>query len=51
MPLVVVCYKWVLDEADIRINADLSIDLSKAKGKSATMTRMPSKQQFKQQLL
>ncbi|MGI6467454.1 MAG: electron transfer flavoprotein beta subunit/FixA family protein [Syntrophomonadaceae bacterium] len=33
MPLVVVCYKWVLDEADIRINADLSIDLSKAKGK------------------
>lgn len=33
MPLVVACYKWVIDESDIRINADLSVDLSKAKGK------------------
>lgn len=30
---IVACYKWVADEADIRINADLSVDLSKAKGK------------------
>ncbi len=33
MSQVIACYKWVADEADIRINADLSIDLSKAKGK------------------
>lgn len=33
MGKVIVCYKWVLDEADIRINADLSVDLSRAKHK------------------
>jgi electron transfer flavoprotein beta subunit len=33
MSQVIACYKWVADEADIRINADLSVDLSKAKGK------------------
>lgn len=33
MPKMVACYKWVLDEADIRINSDLSVDMSKAKGK------------------
>ena len=33
MPNIVACYKWVADEADIKINADLSVDLSKAKGK------------------
>ena len=33
MPKIVACYKWVLDEADIRINSDLSVDMSKAKGK------------------
>lgn len=33
MSRVIACYKWVADEADIRINADLSVDLSKAKGK------------------
>lgn len=33
MANVVACYKWVLDEADLRINADLSVDLSRAKGK------------------
>jgi electron transfer flavoprotein beta subunit len=30
---VVVCYKWVLDEADIRVAEDLSVDFSRAKGK------------------
>lgn len=29
----VACYKWVLDEADIRINSDLTVDVTKAKGK------------------
>ena len=33
MPKVIACYKWVADEADLKINADLSVDLSKAKGK------------------
>lgn len=33
MPVIIACYKWVADEADIRINADLSVDASKAKGK------------------
>jgi electron transfer flavoprotein beta subunit len=30
---VIVCYKRVIDEADIRVNADLTIDLSKANRK------------------
>lgn len=33
MPTVIACYKWVVDEADIKTNADLSIDCSKAKWK------------------
>ncbi|HCF49069.1 MAG TPA: electron transfer flavoprotein subunit beta [Syntrophomonas sp.] len=33
MSQVIACYKWVVDEADIRINTDLTVDLSKAKGK------------------
>lgn len=33
MPKVLVCYKWVLDESDIRINTDLSVDYSRAKYK------------------
>lgn len=33
MPNVVVCYKWVLDEADIRVASDLSVDKSRAKMK------------------
>lgn len=33
MPNVIVCYKWVLDESDIRINGDLSLDTSRAKKK------------------
>lgn len=33
MSNVIACYKWVVDEADIKINQDLSVDISKAKGK------------------
>lgn len=33
MPKVIACYKWVVDEADLRINANWSIDVSKAKWK------------------
>jgi electron transfer flavoprotein beta subunit len=34
MPKILVCYKWVLDEQDIKINqGDLSLDTSRAKGK------------------
>ncbi len=33
MSKTIVCYKWVKDEADIKVNPDLSVDLSKAKGK------------------
>jgi electron transfer flavoprotein beta subunit len=33
MAKIIACYKWVADEADLRINPDLSVDLSKAKGK------------------
>ena len=34
MAKILVCYKWVLDEQDIKINlGDLSLDVSKAKGK------------------
>ncbi|OPX84822.1 MAG: Electron transfer flavoprotein subunit beta [Pelotomaculum sp. PtaB.Bin104] len=33
MKNIVVCYKWVADEVDIRINEDLSVDFSKAKSK------------------
>lgn len=33
MARIVACYKWVVDEADIRINPDRSVDLSKAKKK------------------
>lgn len=33
MSNIIACYKWVADEADIKINADLSVDTTKAKGK------------------
>lgn len=33
MANVIACYKWVADEADIRVNSDLTVDLTKAKGK------------------
>lgn len=39
MSNIVACYKWVADEADIKINADLTVDLSKAKGKISDYDR------------
>lgn len=39
MANIIACYKWVLDEADIKINADLSVDSSKAKGKISDYDR------------
>lgn len=33
MSKIIACYKWVADEADIRINPDQSVDTTKAKGK------------------
>lgn len=33
MAKIAVCYKWVLDEADLRVNSDLSVDFSRAKYK------------------
>ncbi|NLO21367.1 MAG: electron transfer flavoprotein beta subunit/FixA family protein [Syntrophomonadaceae bacterium] len=33
MSRIIACYKWVADEADLKINPDMSVDLSKAKGK------------------
>lgn len=33
MSNVVACYKWVINEADIKFNADQSVDFSKAKSK------------------
>ncbi|MDR3762952.1 MAG: electron transfer flavoprotein beta subunit/FixA family protein [Acidobacteriota bacterium] len=41
MPNLLVCYKWTLDEQDIKINpADLSLDSSRAKGKISDFDRM-----------
>ena len=39
MPNIIVCYKWVKDEADIWINPDLSVDFSRAKGKISEYDR------------
>jgi electron transfer flavoprotein beta subunit len=39
VPKYVVCYKWVADEADIRILDDLSVDLSRAKYKISDFDR------------
>ena len=39
MQKVIACYKWVKSEEDIRINPDLSIDLSRAKGKISEYDR------------
>jgi len=33
MAKIIACYKWVADETDLRVNQDLSVDVSKAKGK------------------
>ncbi len=39
MSNIVACYKWVADEADLKIAADLSVDDSKAKGKISDYDR------------
>jgi electron transfer flavoprotein beta subunit len=40
MPKLLVCYKWVLNEQDIKIRPeDLSLDLSRAKGKISDFDR------------
>lgn len=39
MSKIIVCYKWVLIEEDIKVNSDLSIDTSKAKGKISDYDR------------
>ncbi len=39
MSNIVACYKWVADEADLKIAADLSVDVSKAKGKISDYDR------------
>ena len=33
MANIVACYKWVIDEADIKVNSDLSVNLHHGKGK------------------
>lgn len=39
MSNIIACYKWVADEADIKVNADLTVDVSKAKGKISDYDR------------
>jgi electron transfer flavoprotein beta subunit len=39
MPKIIVCYKWVKSEEDLRINSDMSVDLSRAKGKISDYDR------------
>lgn len=39
MSNIVVCYKWVLDEQDLKIMPDLSVDFSRAKGKISEYDR------------
>lgn len=39
MPNVVICYKWVIDEADIRIDDDLSVDFSRVQMKISDFDR------------
>jgi len=40
MPKLLVCYKWALDEKDIKVNPDdLSLDVSRAKGKISDFDR------------
>lgn len=39
MTRVLACYKWVLDEADVRIGEDGSVDFSRAKGKISEYDR------------
>jgi electron transfer flavoprotein beta subunit len=40
MPKLLVCYKWTVDEKDIKVNPDdLSLDVSRAKGKISDFDR------------
>jgi Electron transfer flavoprotein, beta subunit len=39
MSNIIACYKWVADEADIKINPDLSVDIKRAKGKISDYDR------------
>lgn len=39
MSNIIACYKWVVDETDIKVDADLSVDFSKAKGKISDYDR------------
>jgi len=39
MPNIIVCYKWVYDEQDLKVNSDLSVDFSRAKGKISDYDR------------
>ncbi len=39
MSKVIACYKWVADETDIKVNADSTLDISKAKGKISDYDR------------
>ena len=39
MPDIVVCYKWVLDEVDIVVNSDLSLNTERAAGKISEYDR------------
>lgn len=39
MSNIIACYKWVADEADIKVNTDLTVDLSKAKAKISDYDR------------
>jgi electron transfer flavoprotein beta subunit len=39
MPKCLVCYKWTLDEKDIKIKPDLSLDVTRAKGKISDFDR------------
>lgn len=39
MPNTIACYKWVIDEADVRVGDDLSVDVSRAKMKISDYDR------------
>ncbi|MBP2641964.1 MAG: Electron transfer flavoprotein alpha/beta-subunit, partial [Firmicutes bacterium] len=40
MPTIIACYKWVLDEQDIKINpGSLDLDISRAKSKISDYDR------------
>jgi electron transfer flavoprotein beta subunit len=39
MSRILVCYKWVADEADVKVKSDLSVDMTKAKWKISDYDR------------